>query len=128
MILFFETILNFEFLLKSNVTNFQKYIDFNNFVNLFTEELPSSLVILLLKGNPCTENAEYKWVISKVIFGFLLMLSNKMQIVEILYYLNMACLQNVIDFCLGICFAPLCNLGRNYLQPFLHWSSLMAMR
>ena len=59
-ILFFETILNFEFLLKSNVTNFQKYIDFNNFVNLFTEELPSSLVILLLKGNPCTENAEYK--------------------------------------------------------------------
>ena len=80
---FFETILNFEFLLKSNVTNFKKYIDFNNFVNLFTEELPSSLVILLLKGNPCTENAEYKWVISKVIFGFLLMLSNKMQIVEI---------------------------------------------
>lgn len=39
-----------------------KFLDLsdNSIENFDTEELPSSLVILLLKGNLCTENAEYK--------------------------------------------------------------------
>ena len=31
----------------------------------FSEELPESVVILSFKGNPCTENDDYRYVLRK---------------------------------------------------------------